>query len=136
LHSVQLEVRKSLIDLESKLDHMQTQIDNVHAKSCNKTNLYDDMHYKDVSSRDLCLENGPISNTPDNDDSNNNGPNSVTQITPFGKKNSNTEDYSRQFPVNTQGTYSMSDVSNSKMKTQTYNGSDDLDEYLVHFKLS
>ena len=128
LNSVQTEVRKSLIEFEDKLDSMQTQINNVHSSNCA-------ILQKDVNSCGLHIDGRHLNSTSNSEDTNNNGPNTITQSTPLGR-NGNITDVSlpsKQYQPNVQGFEP--DISHNRMKPQTYDGSDDLDEYLAQFNI-
>lgn len=134
--SVQNEVRSSLSVFESKLDHLQIQIDNVQPKCGKSVTVQKDNFIQKAGPHDVCIGRGPINSTPNCEDINNNGPQMVIQNSQLGMSG---DTPNLQIPygqhVNRQRPYQGSDVTHNKLKPQTYDGSDDLDEYLAQFNI-
>ena len=129
------EVRSSLTEFESKLDNMQIQIDNVHIRSKKSVSLPKDNSNQEAGSPDVITGRGPMNSTPN--DINNNGPQMVIQNSHLGMSGDipNIQlPYGPQY-VNRQRSYHGNDLVNNKLKPQTYDGSDDLDEYLAQFNI-
>lgn len=148
IQTVTTEVRGSLSQLQNKLQSMQNKIDCVKVKTNNEPNPLRstpsyDIPIRDMSSRDTYLGRGQTCSTPNGEDFNNNVPQIIRNgpyipndhITdPQSLSNLRHVQMQGDIPYGRHQTHLDRDTTH-KLKPQTYDGSDELDEYLAQFNI-